>query len=105
MRKPRGSNGRPASCVAKYQSQTFVDGRIAPALKALTERLLEVQGAALAHDRKRFAAELAKLELRLDALTHEASKRRTIEAATERREQDRGEIVDMVVPLERRRHG
>lgn len=96
--------------LAKYQLQVFVDGRLDAKLAEHDEARLDAHGAAISHERKRFGkqiealqAQIAGLELKCDSLMHEATKRQIIEDAAERREHDRGEVIDMLQPLERKR--
>ena len=102
-------------------SRTFTDAEIATMLADLPRALtpaeikrmiddaitdpdrLDAHGKIISDERKRWRAEIAKLELRLDALTHEITKRQTIEAAAERRDHDHGEVVEMLEPFGRRR--
>jgi len=73
--------------------QAYVSDQIAAALAARDALWRDVHGAVIAAERKRWRAEIANLELPVDALTHEATKRQTIEAA----ERERGDdgVVDL----------
>lgn len=73
----------------KYQARTFVDARVAVALDARDEHRDDVHGALVSHERKLWRAKIAALELRLDALAHEVTKRQTIEAGVRR------DVVDL----------
>jgi Zn-dependent protease with chaperone function len=60
--------------------EALADRRVAALLAQYREVEADVIGAALSHERKRHAAELARLELRVDARLHEITKRQAIEA-------------------------
>lgn len=84
----------------------FIDSRVATKLAEHDEIRRDAHGKLISDDRKRFRKLEERIEglaLRLDAMTHETTKRQIIEDAVRRRGPDRGEIVDMVVPMERSR--